>query len=145
MSKFVYAIYIASTPDKVWNALTDGEITRQYWMHSNESDWKTGSPWAHRRLDGSGIADIIGTVIESAPPHRLVITWARPAEESDPAKVSRVTFEIAAHKTGVVRLTVVHDELESGSAMETGISTGWPQVLSNLKSFLETGKAHAMW
>ena len=144
-SKFVYAIYIAALAEKAWNALVDPEITKQYWIHANVSDWKPGSTWEHRRGDGSEVVDIAGTVVESVPPHRLVVTWARPGELSNSAKVSRVRFDIAQHNPGVVRLTLTHDELEPGSDMEQGIATGWPQVLSNLKSLLETGKAAAMW
>jgi len=65
-AEFVYAIYIATTPEKLWNALTDPEITRQYWSHANISDWNPGSAWEHRRADGSAAVDIAGTVVESA-------------------------------------------------------------------------------
>lgn len=140
-SKFVYVTYIASTPDKVWQALTDSEITKQYWSHSNVSDWKVGSRWEHQRMDGSKVADILGKVVESDKPNRLVIGWASPEGAGDPERVSRVTFEIAPLKDAV-RLTVTHDELQPGSEMESGITQGWPKVLSNLKSLLETGKAH---
>jgi uncharacterized protein YndB with AHSA1/START domain len=68
--------YIRSTPEKVWDALTDGELTAAYWGHSNVSDWQPGSRWEHRRTDGSGIADVVGTVVESERPTRLVATWA---------------------------------------------------------------------
>lgn len=142
---FVYAIYIAATPAKVWTALVDGEITKQYWAHANISDWKPGSKWERQRGDGSGTVDIAGTIVESAPPHRLIMTWARPGELSNPAKVSRVQVEITRHKPSVVRLMLTHDELEPGSEMAQGIATGWPQVLSNLKTLLKTGKAVAMW
>ena len=77
---------------------------------------------------------------ESERPRRLVITWAFPSEAADPAKVSRVVFEIAPHKDGAVRLTVTHSELEPDSEMLRGITEGWPLVLSALKSWVETGK-----
>lgn len=142
MSKasFVYVTYIRATPEKVFQALTDGEVTRQYWGHRNLSDWKTGSSWQHQRLSDGG-ADIVGQVIETSPPKRLVISWADPDHAADPAKVSRVTFEIEPYKDDSVKLIVSHTELEPGSGMERGISRGWPVVLSALKSFLETGKA----
>jgi uncharacterized protein YndB with AHSA1/START domain len=82
-----------------------------------------------------------GTVIETAPPHRLVISWARPADFDDKSKHSTVTFDIAQHGDGIVKLTVTHDGLEQDPKMLEGISGGWPQVLSNLKTLLETGKA----
>ena len=56
--QFVYVTYIMTTPEKVWNALTDAELTRQYWIHSNVSDWKVGSRWSHQRPDGT--ADVVG-------------------------------------------------------------------------------------
>lgn len=146
MSKpsFVYVTYIRSTPEKIWDAITDVKIAGQYWgggCHVNVSDWKVGSKWEHQRNDGSGIADVVGTVAESDRPRRLVITWASPDTAADPAKISRVLFEIEPHKDDVARLTVTHSELEPASDMLRGISHGWPLVLSSLKSFLETGKA----
>ena len=140
---FVYVTYIRSTPEKVWDAITDRAVSGQYWgggCHMNVSDWKVGSKWEHQRNDGSAEVDIIGTVIESNRPGRLVITWAAPSEARDPEKTSRVVFEIESHKNDVVRLTVTHSELEPGSDMLRGISSGWPLVLSSLKSFLETGQ-----
>jgi len=142
--QFVYVTYISTTPEKLWNALTDGELTKQYWgRRRNASDWKPGSPWRHEDYDNPKLVDIAGQVLESAPPRRLVLTWANPSELADPAKVSRVTFEIEPFKD-IVRLTVTHEELESGSAMLKDITVGWPIVLSSLKTFLETGTAIPM-
>ena len=137
---FVYVTYIAVPPEKVWDALIDGEATRQYWQHDNVSDWKPGSKWEHRRIDGSGKSDIAGTVVETARPSRLVVTWANPDELTKPGAQSRVTYDIQPHGSGHTRLMVTHDELEPGSKMERGISYGWPLVLSSLKSWLESGK-----
>jgi uncharacterized protein YndB with AHSA1/START domain len=124
----------------VWRALTDGEITRQYWSnHQNASDWRVGSPWRHEDHDNPAVVDIVGTVLESDRPYRLVVSWAAPTEAQDPAKHSRVTYDIA-EDGNIVRLTVTHDELEPGSGMERGISDGWPTVLSSLKTLLETGE-----
>lgn len=139
---FVYVIYIQTTPETLWNALIDPEMTREYWWHHrNRSDWKPGSTWSHENYDDPTAVDIVGTVIESDPPHRLVLTWANPAKASDPSKVSRVTFDIQAlpHE---VRLTVTHDE--TYPEMLSAISAGWPAVLSNLKTMLETGRAMPM-
>jgi len=74
-------------------------------------------------------------------PRRLVLTWARPKDFDDDSKHSRVTFEIAPEGKGLVRLTVTHEDLERDPDMLAGISSGWPMVLSNLKTFLETGRA----
>jgi len=65
---YVYVTYIHSTADRVWHALTDADLTGQFWGHSNVSDWEPGSTWEHRRTDGSGIADVVGTVLEAVPP-----------------------------------------------------------------------------
>lgn len=147
MSKpsFVYVTYIRATPEKVWSAITEREMAAQYWgCHRNVSDWKVGSKWEHQRTDGSDAVDIVGTVIENERPRRLVITWASPSGAADPAKVSRVVFEIEPHKDEAVRLTVTHSDLEPGSEMLRGITQGWPLVLSALKSWLETGKPTPM-
>jgi uncharacterized protein YndB with AHSA1/START domain len=139
-SQFVYVTYISSSAEKVWNALMDPEMTRKYWGHLNVSDWKPGSDWKHED-PSTGQTRIVGKVVEFTPPRRLVITWAFPAEAQDKDKFTRVTFEIESAGKAV-RLKVTHDELEPGSEMETGITRGWPVVLSNLKTLLETG--HAM-
>jgi uncharacterized protein YndB with AHSA1/START domain len=138
---FVYVTYIRSTPANVWRALTDPEITQHYWNHRNLSDWSVGSAWDHQRCDGSKKSDVTGTVVESTPAKRLVVTWASPSDAADAQHVSRVTFDIEPYKNDSVRLTVTHDHLQPGSAMERGITQGWPLVLSALKSWLETGKA----
>jgi uncharacterized protein YndB with AHSA1/START domain len=144
---FVYVTYIATTPEKVWHALVDREITRKYWVdptskspaHVNVSDWKPGSQWEHQRVDEARTVDIIGKVVETSPPHRLVMSWGRPTEAQDASKHSRVTFDIKPHGDGLIRLTVTHEDLDA--EMLKGISGGWPIVLSNLKTFLETGRA----
>jgi uncharacterized protein YndB with AHSA1/START domain/DNA-binding transcriptional ArsR family regulator len=133
---FIYVLYIQSTPERVWQALTDPELTAQYWGHSNVSDWQAGSGWEHQRTDRSGIADVVGTVTESSPPTRLVTTWAAPGQER-PGGPSRVTFDIEPYGD-IVRLTVSHDNL-ADDAERDGAAAGWAAVLSNLKSLLETG------
>ncbi len=138
--KFVYVVYIATTPEKLWNALTDGEVTKLYWgRHRNASDWKVGSTWEHQDYDNAKIVDMVGKVLESEPPRRLVLTWALPAEAADPAKHSRVAFDIEPFRD-TLRLTITHDELDPDSEMFHGISFGWPIVASSLKTLLETGQ-----
>jgi len=138
--RFVYVMYIASSPEKLWNALLDPKMTGKYWQHENISDWKTGSKWEHRACDGKRTLRLVGKVVESSPPRRLVLTWAFPADEGREEKHTRVTFEIEPI-SDVVRLTVTHDRLEPGSEMLEGITKGWPKVLSSLKSLLEVGRA----
>jgi uncharacterized protein YndB with AHSA1/START domain len=131
--------YIATSPEKVWRALIDADMTAKYWQHVNVSDWQPGSKWEHRDTGKDGKLQLVGRVIESAPPRRLVLTWAFPADEAREEKHTRVTFEIEPLGE-VVRLTVTHDRLERGSEMLKGITAGWPKVLSSLKSLLEVGR-----
>jgi uncharacterized protein YndB with AHSA1/START domain/DNA-binding transcriptional ArsR family regulator len=133
---YVYVTYIESSPERVWDALTNPDLTAQFWGHSNVSDWHAGSAWEHRRVDGSGIADVVGTVLESQPPRRLAITFDAPGAQP-PEGPSRVTFDIEPYHE-IVRLTVTHENLADDAALEA-ISAGWPAVFANLKSLLETG------
>ena len=143
-SRFVYEIYIASTSDVVWKALLDGEFTSQYWEQDNVSDWKPGSTWEHVDSRGDRKVRLLGEVLEASPPHKLVLTWAEPADRADRDRHSRVTFEIE-EVADMVRLRITHDELEPGSKMERDITQGWPRVLSSLKSLLETGRPLKTW
>ncbi len=131
---FVYVTYIQCSPEKVWEALTDADLTGQYWGHSNVSDWQPGSRWEHRRTDGSGIVDVAGEVIEAAPPGRLVMTFGDPDTSG---QQSVVRFDIEPHHD-IVRLTVTHEDIPDATEYEAA-SAGWAAVLSNLKSLLETG------
>ncbi|MDP2121520.1 MAG: SRPBCC family protein [Hoeflea sp.] len=137
-TSFVYVTYIRSTPEKVFEAITRPDIARRYWGHENVSDWNPGSQWQHIRANDDRTVELVGEVIEIAPPSRLVISWANASQASDPDAYSRVTFDIVEYDT-MVRLTVSHDDLVKDSGMANGISKGWPAVLSSLKSFLETG------
>jgi uncharacterized protein YndB with AHSA1/START domain len=133
-AKFDYIAYIESTPREVWHALTDADVTATYWGHSNVSDWGKGSAWEHRRVDGSGVADVVGEVVQSDPPRKLVITWADPAL---PNAISRVVFDIEP-VGAIVKLTLTHEDLPD-EASRRAAASGWSAVLSNLKSLLETG------
>ena len=136
---YVYVTYIAATPEKVFDAITKPELARRYWGHENVSDWTPGSDWQHVRANDERSVELVGKVVETSPPTRLVITWANASQAADPDAYSRVTFDIEPYND-MVRLTVRHDELQAGSGMANGIQKGWPIVLSSLKSFLETGR-----
>jgi uncharacterized protein YndB with AHSA1/START domain len=140
--EFVYTVYIAAPAERVWNALVDGDVTRKYWGHENRSDWRPGSRWEHVRVGPGGKVDIAGRVIEIDPPHRLVTSWHSPEDEGDAARTSQVTYEITAMGEET-RLVVTHSELNE-PGMRAGVSSGWPLVLSSLKSFLEAGRGLAM-
>jgi uncharacterized protein YndB with AHSA1/START domain len=143
MSKpdYVYVIYIQAAPEKIWQALTDGEITREYWGRLRVvSDWTPGSPWHHESDVDAAEIEVAGTVIDSQPPNRLVLSWSKPGN-SDPDKISRVSFAIDEFM-GSSRLTVTHSELTADTLAK--ISAGWPAILSSLKSLLETGASLPM-
>ncbi len=134
---YVYVTYIHATPETVWHALTDADLTAVYWGHSNVSDWHAGSRWEHVRTDGSGVADVVGTVLEADPPRRLVMTFDAPGQQ--PASgPSTVTFDIEPYHD-IVQVTVTHDNVADEEA-RNAISAGWPSVMANLKSLLETGQ-----
>jgi uncharacterized protein YndB with AHSA1/START domain len=139
MSKpvFIYVSYIASTPDKVFKALTSHDATAQYWFgNAATSDWKVGSPIEFRR---EGKLVVQGKVLENDPPRRLSYTFHSMHEPFNGSeRPSRVVFELEQQKSQV-KLTVTHDDFDPDSKVFAGISSGWPLVLSNLKSFLETG------
>lgn len=136
---YVYVTYIRANPQQVWQALTDADLTARYWEHANISDWQQGSAWEHRRSDGSGIVDGVGKVLVAEPPSRLAITFDQPGEADALRDSSVVTFLVEPYKD-IVRLTVTHENLPS-QEMFDGISSGWPAVVANLKSLLETGEA----
>jgi len=137
---FVYVTYIAATPEKIWNALLQGELTRQYWGgHENvsASDWKKGSTWQHFAGDGNRTVKHVGEVLECVPNQRLVLSWAQPEDAADRSRHTRVALDIET-VGDMVRLTVTHDQLYP--AMQRRITYGWPLVLCSLKSFLESGR-----
>lgn len=136
-TSFVYVTFIAAPPEKVFDAITSAEISSRYWGHGNVSDWQPGSRWQHVRNEGQTV-ELVGRVIEHAPPSKLVISWVNQSEEADPRAYSRVTFDVIPYD-GMTKLIVSHDDLIKGSGMEQGVSRGWPIVLSSLKSYLETG------
>ena len=149
---FVYATYIRTTPEKVWQALTEPAFTERYWSIAFDTDWKPGSPmtWKTR---GLAIADPEQVVLESEPYRRLSYTWQTHSPEwaqalnfseeagdrlaSEPR--SKVTFEIEP-LGDQVKLTVIHDDLVPGGLTGSLIGNGWPRVLASLKTLLETGE-----
>ncbi|WP_322042684.1 SRPBCC family protein [Paraburkholderia sp. J67] len=138
-SVFVYVTYIRTTPDELWTALTNRAFTERYWygMHQ-ESEWRAGASWSLHFADGR-VADA-GEIVEADKPHRLVIRWRnifRPelTEEGD----SQCTLEIEADEQAA-KLTVTHRMGRPGSKFIEAVSAGWPRILSNLKTLLETGE-----
>ena len=138
-STFVYVIYIKTTPERVWQALTGVEFMKQYWfgMHC-ESEWKARSPWRMVFTDGR-TADA-GEILEADPPRRLVIRWANEFNPELKAEgESRCEMDIEAVQDAV-KLTITHSINHPQSKFIQAVSGGWPKILSNLKSLLETGQ-----
>jgi len=142
-STFVYVTFIRTTPDRLWSALTSAEFHEKYWfgMHC-ESEWKVGSSWNLLFADGR-VADT-GEVVEADPPRRLVIKWRNEFKpELKEEGYSRCTFEIEPvvdAGTDAVKLSITHEIDRPGSKFIEAVSGGWPRILSNLKSLLETGE-----
>jgi len=142
-STFVYVTYIRTTPEKLWSSLTTSEFIKQYWFGMDcISDWQPGSPWKLVFSDGR-LADA-GEILEANPPARLVIKWQNQWNEEMKAEGHTVcTFEIeAAPDIGpkAVKLSVTHTMDRQDSKFIGAVSGGWPKILSNLKSLLETGE-----
>jgi len=127
-------VYLEATAKRVWRALTDAAETAEFWGSSNVSDWRVGSDWAH--VNGAGESQVEGRILESDPPRRLVNTWAAPGHEH-PGGPSVVTFEIDQFES-IVRLRVTDANLAS-EAERAESANGWAAVLSNLKTYVETG------
>lgn len=148
---FVYTTYIRTTPEQLWQALTDPAFTGRYWGATFDTDWQPGSTmrWTH---GGWSHVDEHQVVVRAEPYRLLAYTWhtidaefaaevGLPADDlprwaDDPR--STVTFELE-QQGEVVKLTVVHDGFAPGSPVLEGIQGGWPSILSGLKSLLETG------
>ncbi len=138
--EIVYVTYIATTPEKLWAALTTGEFTTDYFFGRRiESDWKAGSAWTLWMDDGR--IDCNGKVLESDPPRRLSLTWhVEWLEEFRKLPDAVVTFTLEP-LGDVVRLTVMESHHESiPEKYKEGGRRGWPVILCGLKSLLETGR-----
>jgi len=137
----VYVSYIASTPERVWEALTDPELIQQYWCERRvESTWQPGALVTYWADAERRTLDVTGEILRAEPPRVLAYTFqAYPGGEVLRERPSRVTFEIAPFGNGVVRLTMTHDEFVPDSAVLPGVRNGWPAILSSLKSLLEGG------
>jgi uncharacterized protein YndB with AHSA1/START domain len=137
--RHVYEVYIRTSPEKLWRAITDPAFVRQYFFEGLvESTWKAGSRYLHRALDGS--VRIEGTILEIDPPWRLVQTFACPASaETRGDRPSRVTWLIE-QQGEICKLTLLHDDFDGETATFKAVGPGWNTVLSGLKTLLETGK-----
>jgi len=137
-STFVYVSYIRTTPQKLWSALTEVEFMKQYWfgMHC-ESRWTAGSSWKMVSGDG-GITDA-GEIVEAEPPRRMVIRWRHekmPELKAEGDSLCTIELEPCG---AAVKLSITHTIEREPSRFIAAVSNGWPGIISNLKSLLETG------
>ncbi len=139
-SAFVYVTYIRTTPEKLWAALTDVEYMKQYWFGMRcESQWTAGSSWKLIAPDGQ-IFDS-GEIVEAEPPRRLVIRWQhqnKPELKAEGASLCTMELEPT---DAAVKLSITHTIERDPSKFIAAVSGGWPKILSNLKSLLETGSS----
>ena len=138
-SRFVYVTYIRTTPERLWSALTSSDFAQQYWLgYRPEAEWKLGGAWKIAMPDGRA-ADT-GEIVAFEPARRLAIRWRNefmPELKAEGWSLCTMELEPAAGET--VKLTVTHTMEREGSKFIGAVSSGWPQILSNLKSLLETG------
>jgi uncharacterized protein YndB with AHSA1/START domain len=137
-STFTYVTYIRTTQQKLWTALTDAKFIKQYWFGMNiESQWKAGSSWKISTDKGELYDE--GSIVEADPPKRLVIRWQhaiKPELKAEGASLCTMELEPSA---GAVRLSITHSIERDNSKFIEAVSGGWPKIMSNLKSLLETG------
>lgn len=139
---FVYVTYIATTPEKLWEALTSSDFTEKYFFGTKiESDWKEGSIVNYSR---NGEVTDFGTILKCEPHRFLSFTWNSVGDKTVRDQPSRVTFELKPMES-TVKLTLKHENVAPGDIVEAddtfeGLNNGWPAILSNMKSLLETGK-----
>jgi uncharacterized protein YndB with AHSA1/START domain len=137
-SRFVYVTYIRTTPERLWSALTSAAFIRQYWLGSGvDADWKLGGSWRLTLPDGR--TSDSGEIVEFEPSKRLAIRWRnefRPELKAEGWSLCTMDLEPSGE---AVKLTVTHTMEREDSKFIGAVSGGWPQVLSNLKSLLETG------
>ena len=134
--------YIETTPENLWEALTSSEFSKRYWFNTElKTDWKIGAPFA---LVMDGTTTDVGDVLEFDRPRRLSYTFHHVlSEAARKERPTKVVFVLEPHGK-LVKLTLTHEDFESGSVILDGISKGWPAILSSLKSMLESGTALAI-
>ncbi len=137
-STFLYVTYIRTTQEKLWSALTDAEFMKQYWFGVHgESEWTEGSSW--QLVNGEGQVLDAGEIVESIPPRRLVIRWrhqSRPELKAEGPSLCTIELEPFG---GAIKLSITHTIEREASKLIEAVSGGWPKILANLKSLLESG------
>jgi uncharacterized protein YndB with AHSA1/START domain len=139
-SRFVNTTYIHTTPEKLWDALTQPDFTRQYWVGTwQECAWEKGASWKLMIPDGR-LGDS-GEVVEIDRPRRFVLRWRHEFKlDLHDEGFSRCTMELEPQPHGVVKLTVTHEMERDGSRFIDAVSNGWPKLFASLKTLMETGQ-----
>jgi uncharacterized protein YndB with AHSA1/START domain len=152
----VYRVYIRTTPDRVWDAITKPEWVARYGYGGTVAfDLSPGAPfkaYTSQQMRDAGAPDVAidGEVIEADPPHKLVLSWRMVMDEGLAAEgFTRLTYEIEEPQEGLTKLTLVHEldgaprlaALLRGDFESEGAGGGWAWVLSDLKTLLETGES----
>lgn len=138
-SRFVYVTFIRTTPEKLWSALTDVKQMKEYWFGMQlKADWRTGAEW-HMVFPDGRVADT-GEILELERPKRIRLKWRNEFRPELKAEgFALCTIEIEPYGDAV-RLSITHAIERAESKFIEAVSGGWPKVLSNLKSLLETGQ-----
>ena len=138
-STFVYVTFIRTTPERLWSALTDADFMKEYWFGVHiKTEWKPGARWEMLYPDGR-VTDA-GEVVEFDQPKRIVLKWRHELKpELKTEGFARCTIELEP-VSDAVKLTITHSMDRAESKLIQAVSGGWPRILSNLKSLLETGE-----
>lgn len=138
-SSFVYVTFIRTTPERLWSALTDPSQMKEYWFGMQiKTEWKAGAEWQMVFPDGR-VADT-GEILELDRPKRIRLKWRnefKPELKAEGFSLCTMEIEPAG---AAVRLTITHTIERADSRFIRAVSGGWPKILSNLKSLLETGE-----
>ncbi len=139
--RFIYVTYIRTTAEKLWDALTKPEFTREYWFGSHQDcQWEPGAAW--NLVLGDGTLTDRGRVLEIDRPNRLVLAWRNEFRPELAAEgETRASFTLEPRDAHTIKLTVTHEIDRTDSAFLKAVSNGWPLILSSLKTMLETGQA----
>ena len=140
-SRFLYVTYIRASAEKVWGALTDPAMNKVFWSgYHQESSWKVGADFAIVGPEGN--AWDTGKVLAFDPPRHFQVTWLHQHDEAMKAEgESTCSFDLDALTPEMTKLTVTHTMAVAESKLIGAVSTGWPMIMSSLKSLLETGRA----
>lgn len=139
IEQFVYATHIRTTPERLWQALTQPDFTRRYWLETTpESTWKPGASWAEEIPDGT--ATITGGIVKRDRPQHPVFSWRSEAKrEEETESYSQAAYELE-NLGDSGKLTLIPEIDKPASTLLRDVSGGWPPVLASLKGLMETGE-----